>query len=184
MLPCVMSIRNDSDRGLVEELFNRYGSLMLSIANKYFNDTCSAEDAVSLAFEKIIKNLQKINFEDCNKTKRLLVIIIRNTCADMRRREPKYETVPLDDCEEADGSGAESLPELLVSEETCEAVLACLGKMKAEHKDILRLKYDFNYTDEQIAQLLGIKAQNARVRLHRARKALIEEMRKRGVGCE
>lgn len=184
MLICTQAIRDESDRDLVEKLYGTYGSTMLYMALNILGDRPRAEDAVSQAFVKIIDNLQHFTFEDCNKTRGLLVIIIRNICYDMLRDEKSEKTVPIDGLEETFADAEEAPPEQVISEESYEFVLSCLSGLHADYKDILRLKFFYEYTDDEISGLLGISPGNTRVRLHRARKALMDEMRKRGLGHE
>lgn len=177
---CIQAIENDADRDLVEELYRTYCKVMLSVAGGILKDGPRAEDAVSRAFIKIIDNLQAFSFEDCNKTKGLLVIIVRNICYDMLREEKAEKIVPIDDLEEVLPDEREAPPEHVISEESCELVLSCLSELSPAHKDILRLRFLYERSDEEIAALLGISPGNARVRLHRARKALMEAMQRRG----
>lgn len=177
---CIQAIESEADRDLVEKLYRTYCRVMLSVAGGILKDRTRAEDAVSRAFMKIIDNLQTFSFEDCNKTKGLLVIIVRNICYDMLREEKAEKIVPIDDLEEVLPDEKEAPPEQVISEESCELVLSCLSELSPIHKDVLRLKFLYERSDEEIAALLGIAPGTVRVRLHRARKALMEAMRKRG----
>lgn len=66
-----MVIQNEEDRSTIENLYHNYHRLMMYIAREILKDQEKAEDAVSQTFIKIIDNLQKFSFEDCNKTKGL-----------------------------------------------------------------------------------------------------------------
>lgn len=176
MLICIQTIQNDSERSLVEDIYHSYIGTMIYTAQGILKDRYRAEDAVSQAFVKIIDNLQKITWKDCNKTRGLVVIIVRNICLDMIKDEKHEKLLSLDLCENVQG---ESL-NFVVTEETYDFILSCLSGLSDSHKDILRLKLIYEYTDEEIADILNISRENARVRLHRAKKALIAEMQKRG----
>jgi RNA polymerase sigma-70 factor (ECF subfamily) len=180
MLIYLQAIQNESERNRVENIYRNYGTTMLYIARGILKEKYSAEDAVSQAFIKIINNLQKISFENCNKTKGLIVIIVRNICYDMLRSEKHEKILPLEEFEDVPEDAQDAPLNLAISEEGYDFVMACLSDLREQYKDILRLKLVYEYTDEEISKILDISQENVRVRFHRARKALIEVMKKRG----
>ncbi|WP_312695371.1 RNA polymerase sigma factor [Caproiciproducens sp.] len=181
----IQAIQNESDRSFVEELYNNYGSTMLYIAQGILKDRSRAEDAVSQAFVKIIDNLQKFRFENCNKTKGLVVIIVRHISYDMLKSEKRRHSVPLEQLEaEIAGAGDDAPLESLVSAGSYHFVMDCLSCLNDRYRDVLRLKLIYEYKDEEIAKMLAISQENVRVRFQRARKALMEEMSRRGKGNE
>jgi RNA polymerase sigma-70 factor, ECF subfamily len=180
MLIFLQAIQNESDRNRVEDIFLNYGSTMLYVAQSILKDKYRAEDAVSQAFIKIVDHLQKISFENCNKTEGLIVIIVRNICYDMLRSEKFEKIVPMEDFE-AVPEAEENIPlDVAVSKEGFDFVTACLSDLSDKYKDVLRLKLIYDYSDEEISKILNISQENVRVRFHRARKALITEMMERG----
>ncbi len=181
MLIFLQAIKNDSDRSAVEELYRTYGSTMLYIAQGILKDRYRAEDAVSQSFIKLIDNLQKITFSDCNKTKGLLVIIVRNTCLDMLRSEKGTDVLSPDEMEKETDCSQDLPLEHVISEESYSRMMNCLLKLNDSYKDILRLKYVYDYTNAEIVGILGISEGNARARLYRARQALIREIEKEEV---
>lgn len=94
-----MVIQNEEDRSTIENLYHNYHRLMMYIAREILKDQEKAEDAVSQTFIKIIDNLQKFSFEDCNKTKGLIGILVRNICYDMLRSENRWSLVSLDEAD-------------------------------------------------------------------------------------
>mgnify|MGYP000872159604 FL=1 len=176
MLICITAIRDDGDRGLVEELFNRYGSTMLYVAQGILKDRALAEDAVLHAFEKVIENLQKFSFENCNKTKGLLVIIVRNVSYDILRKRNQLQTVPLDEYGKTCSAG-EDLTDRIISEESCARIQACMERLGPRQKDVLRLRSVYGYSEEEIAGLLGTTPGSIRAALSRARKSLLKEIK-------
>ncbi|MCI1983086.1 MAG: sigma-70 family RNA polymerase sigma factor [Oscillospiraceae bacterium] len=177
MLICITAIRDDSDRGLVEELFNRYGSTMLYVAQGILKDRALAEDAVLHAFEKVIENLQKFSFENCNKTKGLLVIIVRNISYDMLRKRNPLQIVPFDECGKTCSAG-EDLPDRIISEESCTRIQACIERLGPRQRDVLRLRSAYGYSEDEIAGLLGTTPGSVRAALCRARKSLLKEIKR------
>lgn len=177
MLIYLQAIQNESDRNQVEEIYHKYASTMLYTAQSILKDKYRAEDAVSQAFIKIIDNLQKFSFESCYKTKGLIVIIVKNICYDILKSE-KYTKAASDDLENVPDVTGDIPLEHMLTEEDYGSVRACLNNLTGTFKDILRLKYVYEYTNADIAKILGISESNARMRLHRAKLALMQELKK------
>jgi RNA polymerase sigma-70 factor (ECF subfamily) len=57
---------------------------------------------------------------------------------------------------------------------------AMISGLAPDDRRLIRLKYDDDLTQREIANRLGIPEGNAKVRLHRARKKLERELRDRG----
>lgn len=180
MLLCIMAIQDSDDRTTVEGLYSEYGGTMLYIAKSILKDQYRAEDAVEQAFVKIIENLQKFSLENCKKTRALVVIIVRNICYNMIKDEKKENAVPLEEYENI-SEGAEDAPlDFAITKENYAFLISCISRLKDSYQDILSMKLFYGYADDEIAKLLGITPNNVSVRYHRARKALAEEIRKRG----
>lgn len=178
-----MVIQNEEDRSTIENLYHNYHRLMMYIAREILKDQEKAEDAVSQTFIKIIDNLQKFSFEDCNKTKGLIGILVRNICYDMLRSENRWGLVSLD---EADLRGnLEDFPyEKLASEEGYQMILSGISELSEKSSSVLKLKYIYDYSDREIAELLNISQENVRVRLHRAKTALLQKLTEGGANHE
>ncbi|MDF1494430.1 RNA polymerase sigma factor [Caproiciproducens sp. CPB-2] len=185
MLIIIQEIQNEADRSFVEELYQKHGSTMLYIAQGILKDQARAEDAVSQAFLKIIDNLQKFHFENCNKTRGLVVIIVRHISYDMLKSEKRRHSVPLEELETEVPAAEDDAPlESIVSAESYHFVMDCLSCLNEHYRDVLRLKLIYEYEDEEIAKMLAISQENVRVRFQRARKALMQEMSRREKGNE
>ncbi len=174
----------EEERTRVEMIYRDYSGTMLHTAQSILKDSYLAEDAVSRAFLLIINNLQKIHFLNCNKTRGLVVIIVRNICYNMIKNEKSKATEPLEEYEDIPGKTEEIPLEHIVTGESYEFIMDCLSELHSNYKDILRLKLVYDYSDEEIAKILDVSQDNVRVRLHRARKALTDQMKKRGEGDE
>lgn len=159
-----------------EKIWIEYNRLMLYIARGFFSDERTAEDAVSEAIIRIIENIDRFEEIPSPLAKGLVIIITKNICRD-KMKKALLPTTELD--EEADTSPS---PEaLVISEETVNGIMACMGKLPEQNADILRLKIVYHLDDRRIAKVLAIKPQNARTRLSRARAALIKIIKEEGL---
>ena len=74
----------------IEQLFNLYSDLMLRHAYYILKDIPTSEDAVSEAFLRAIKIIEKINELNCPKTRKLMVIIVENISKNIYSRRKKF----------------------------------------------------------------------------------------------
>lgn len=95
-------------------------------SQKNLKDQNKVEDAVSQAFAKIFDKLQKFSFEDCNKIKGLIGILVKDICYDMIKAEKYQGFIPLDECNLSDNS--DDLPyDNLISEENYRTMMDALA---------------------------------------------------------
>lgn len=74
MLSLIMNAPiSESDKRIVEQLFDKYHHLMLHIANQLLNDPTLAEDAVSESLIKIIRHRDKLRDVSSHQTKSYIV---------------------------------------------------------------------------------------------------------------
>jgi RNA polymerase sigma-70 factor (ECF subfamily) len=179
----MMAIQNESDRNAVEQLYRQNYKTMMYIALGILKDQSKAEDAVSQAFLRVIDKFQKFSFEDCNKSKGLIGILVKDICYDMLRSEARWKSVGLEELDLSEDT--DDIPyESLASEENYNMLVEALSRLNEKSNHVLKLKYVYEYSDDEIAQLLNISKENVRVRLHRAKAALLRVLEERGVGRE
>ncbi|NLZ39310.1 MAG: RNA polymerase sigma factor [Firmicutes bacterium] len=170
---------------LLDDLYSQYRYLMYHVAYGILKDHNSAEDAVQAAFLKLAKNNYQINEINCNKTKAFMVIVIRSTAFDLYSSNNKHQNLSYleDQITEAVDNNPTPL-ELIISNNTIDTIKNTFQTMNSKYADVLILKYFYDYTNKEIANLLLISEENVRVRLHRARKILVASLTKRGIGHE
>ncbi|MDD4773981.1 MAG: sigma-70 family RNA polymerase sigma factor [Eubacteriales bacterium] len=158
-----------------EKIWHEYRRLMMYIANGFFGGANAAEDAVSDAFVKILRNIDRFGEVPSPRSRGLVIIITKNCCRDiMRKSEPEYEL--------RDDAAREPAPaDIVISAESVGRITECIGRLNDSYADILRLKYIYEMNDTGISSVLGISAQNTRTRLSRARAALTAELRREGI---
>ncbi len=180
LLALIMMIENEEDRNKASEIYRRYGRMMLYIARSILSDQSHAEDAVSEAFIKIIDNLEKIIMNDCYKTKGFVVIVVRHTALNMLKQQKRDKTVRFEDYMDYSDSEEPVFDDVSIREARAKIADAIAGLHK-NYADILYLKFEMDYTHDEISKILGISPENARVRLGRARQALKAQLKKEAV---
>ncbi len=87
----LMLIDSPEDKSRFEKMYNEYERLLFYVARKRLGDNHLAEDAVNEAFIRIIKNFDKIEKIICPRTKKYVVVIVRNVCADIYAKRHRID---------------------------------------------------------------------------------------------
>lgn len=173
MLLFLTVIEDLAVRHCLEVLYRQYHKELWYVARDILKDEHEAEDVVQTAFIRVAKYINK-NFDpNCNKSKALIVIIVRNLAMDVYNQRMRRSTIPIDEVDYGLEDQSFVTPEVHVLRlDKSREVAKKLTAIKPAYSDILTLKYTFEYSDSEIATLLNIKEGNVRARLSRARKAL------------
>ena len=164
-------IDTQEEKDKFETLYHKYSRLMKYVADGILHDEYLAQDAVHIAFMKIIPNLGKIGDIACHKTKAFVVIVVENEAKRIYTARKKQNTVSFDEIqyEVADADGG---LEQIISDLTVEEIAAEIEKLSKLDRDILMLRYIHELTHKEIARLLDVKGTTVRKRLERARQRL------------
>ena len=162
----VAMVDSPEDKRKIEKLYEKYDSLMFQVARKILTVNEDVEDAVFSAWERIIKNIDKISEIECKETKNFVVIITERGSIDYyRKQKRRLDTVPLED---------EVQPYLFTKEngfsdfETVEWIRSIPKK----YAEVLVMFYVNEMSIKNIAEVLGIKEGSVASRLSRGRKLL------------
>jgi RNA polymerase sigma-70 factor (ECF subfamily) len=173
MLAFLATIKNEEEKNKLEVLYDEYHKELLYIAYCILKDYHEAEDVVQSAMMKIFDYLDAIEEIECNKTKAFVVIITRNLAINRYNQRKRQTTVNIETIEQIVADEKQINPEQHVLRlDQSEWVARQLALIKAEYADILTLRYAYDYTNQEISQLLNMTDVNVRVTLSRARKAL------------
>ena len=176
MLAVFLTIKDDTARAVAERLYLKYRYLMFSESNKILNDSFLAEDAVQQAFEKIIKNLHKIDEENVPATRNFLVIICRNVSLDILKGK-QYLNNSSDAIEDMEIESSEMSPaDVVIDKISVDEIVKAIKELPEIYRDIVLLKHSYNYSREEIAKTLGLPFETVKKRLHRAKKLLVNSL--------
>ena len=162
MLVYLSLIESDEDKSKFEKIYERYKGLMFYTAMQILNHKQDAEDAVHQAFVSIIENLDKISEPECPKTRAYVVIIAERKALDIIRRKSKISHLEFDESM----FGTET--PLLETNELADAIL----QLPATYREIVLLRYHYNYTTKEIAKMLGLTGSATQKALWRAKTML------------
>lgn len=156
----------------MEEVYRQYRSPMFRVAQAVLRDEGLAEDAVQQAFLKIFQNFDKIDWEDCNKTRSFIVILVKNTAIDLYRRRSKEKVISFEELERPLPDWESPVDERVISSLEGEEVARLLGGLEEKQRNLLILRYYHGYRNKEIAQLLGMPQTQVALGLHRGKERL------------
>ncbi len=162
------------DKRKFEQIYLGYKKVMYFTAYRILNDSFEAEDVVHNAFLRIMDNLDKIDMNDCHKTKSFVVIIVENIAIDTYRKRQRANSVSYDELD-----NCFICADVFDIDEAID-VRSALSKLPIEYESILRLKYSHRCSSSEIAKILHISESNVRQRISRAKKKLSELLELKG----
>lgn len=163
---------NPSPMDTVTRLYEQYKKPMWRYAYQILHDEQAADDVVQTAFQKIIEKIDLISSLNCNKLNTYIVIMVRNISYTIYRQRKKQAHADIDEFSEAVPDLEDTPEEAVMRFCEYEDVLKAKDQLHTSYKDVLTMKFVYQYSDTEIAQIMGIKPASVRVVTHRALKAL------------
>lgn len=155
------------------EIYEKYRRFIKYIAMNALNDEILAEDAVQNAFIKVFNFMDKIEEIDSSKTRAFIALITENCCKDIEKIEQRQKNKQLKlldmrlDVSEFDYQAIED-----------KEFISVLDQIPNQYKTVLMLKFYYDMSCSEMAEILGTNNQNVRKRLQRARKCTMEILKK------
>lgn len=172
MLAFLMVIEDQQTRHKLETIYLTYHREMYAIAYGILNHVQDAQDVVQSSIIKMAKYIDAFSDPHCNKTRALFVTIIRNTAINIYRHKKNHPATPIDHLAEDFEDEHDSVEQYVIRIGDVAWLKEKMAALKVEYAEILALKYSYDFTDSEIAELLSIEPGNMRIRLHRAKAAL------------
>lgn len=156
--------------GVIETLVANHRQF-LAFLERRVGDRADAEDILQSAFVRAIEKSDGLR--DNESAVAWFYRLLRNALVDYYRRQGAQTRA-------AAGAAAEHTlePDDELHREVCRCVGQLLTTLKPEYADLLRQVELEDVPVAQVAQRAGITANNASVRLFRARQALLQEVRR------
>lgn len=169
MLIYLSLIDEPTDKEKFIDLYESYYRLMLYVAIGILHNQEEAEDAVQEACISIAKNIKKIE-KPCSKSKNLCVLIVKNKCIDILRKKEKAPTVSFE--EAIIESNSDDALEILLKKESEEHIQRAIARLSEKKRVVLQLRYFHEYSQKEIAELLGIPVNTVNMELYRGKQEL------------
>ncbi len=166
------------DRSAFEEIFSLYRDDVFRFAFLVVRDASLAQDVVQEAFLKVFRSIAKFQFRSSFKSW-LYRVAVNEAITILRRRKIKEELDPAPGAarEHTAGGAREWQPEeaALDSEER-QILRVAIGQLDPVHRSVVVLKYFHEFSDTEIAAVIGCPPGTVKSRLHRARELLRHSM--------
>lgn len=162
------------DRSAFEDLFTLYRDDVFRFAFLVVRDSSLAQDVVQEAFLKVFRSIGKFQFRSSFKSW-LYRVAVNEAITILRRRKIKEELDPAPGATR-DQSSAPSRDwqpeEAALDSEERRFLHAAIGQLDPVHRSVVVLKYFHEFSDTEIATVIGCPAGTVKSRLHRARELL------------
>jgi|LSQX01.2.fsa_nt_gb RNA polymerase sigma-70 factor (ECF subfamily) len=163
-----------------EYIYNKHHHTVYGIIYRVVNDRGLAEDAMQESFFRFYNTMGKMQTED--DMRNWLYKIAKNTALDCIDKEGNYRkrvSIWLDDddfvSEFLDRTAKNPLDEALKNA-LAKEISDVLDTLKPIHSNVIRLKYYFGYTTEEIAELTNAPLQTVYSRLEKAQSLLFDKL--------
>lgn len=174
----IISLVLKGDQQAYALLVNRYQSYVFTLSLRF---TKNREDAEEVAQDIFIKAYRALaDFKGNSKFSTWLYTIVNNTCITFLRKK-RLETHSLDKegvFEVADSQDSGLRANLVEQKSRVAMVNSAISLLNPDDAEIITLFYKSEQSLEEIAQILSLETNTAKVRLHRARTRLKEKMEK------
>ncbi|MGB1308224.1 MAG: RNA polymerase sigma factor [Oceanihabitans sp.] len=152
-------------------LVDRYKNLVFTLALQMVKNREEAEEVSQDTFIKVFKKLEKFKGE--SKFSTWIYKIAYNTCLDrIKSNKRKQNTVAINEFTEQEVKTLDNALSKLEAQERKQAIQNCLQLLPADDCALLTLYYFEELSLDEIAKVIGIKANNVKVKLFRSRKKL------------
>ncbi|HVI41047.1 MAG TPA: sigma-70 family RNA polymerase sigma factor [Anaerovoracaceae bacterium] len=157
-----------------EALYYAYSKYLYSIGINILKDEQYAADALQQCFIKIFENIDKIGEVNSSQTKSFISIIMRNESINLLRKKKTIFSVTesLDEALYIIIDETADTEEILLKAELQDEVRSYLSKLNKEESNLIMLKYTREYSNAEIADILGVTQEVVRQRLSRVRRKL------------
>ena len=166
-------VETDEERDLVTRLYYTYERMMYKIALGVLKNPHDAEDAVSEAFIRLIKNLDKVSDVGSVKCKGFVIIVIKNVSIDMYNKRKQDEHLDIDEAYDISGGNVE---EDFIEKYDADVIHNTINSLKDEYRDILTMRYLYDMTIDDISHIVGMTYDGTNKRLHRAEQSLLSKL--------
>ena len=158
-------------------LMEEYGDMVVRLAFTYVKQKQMAEDISQEVFINCFKGIE--TFENKATYKTWLYRITVNKCKDYFRSW-SYRNISYQDLFRSIlPSGEKSVERNLVEKEENEIIFEKVLALPIKLREVIILQYYEELTINEISELLGIKSNTVKTRLHRAKKVLQSSLKER-----
>lgn len=161
----------NGDTKAMTVLVDRYKDLIYTLALRMLKNREEAEEVSQDTFIKMYKSLSK--FKGDSKFSTWLYKVAYNNCLDrIKKNKKQWNDVAIDEFSEYQIKTLDNALDNLMAEERQQTIQNCLQLLPSDESFLLTLYYYEDLSLEDISKIVGITANNVKVKLFRSRKKL------------
>jgi len=182
-----MTINNDQiiinqiiegDTNAFSVLVDRYKDLVFTLALRMIKNREEAEEVSQDTFIKVFKSLHK--FKGNSKFSTWIYKVTYNTCLDrIKKYKREYNNVAIDEFTEHKVKTIDNALDNMEQAEHNQTIQDCLALLPSEDSFLLTLYYFEEQSLEEISKVVGLTANNVKVKVFRSRKKLATILKER-----
>lgn len=167
----------------VERIYEQYKNLMYKEAFNILHDPHDAEDAVQQALLKLVRCEETIKDDEPAMLCNFLKIVVRNASKDLYNKRIYLNTSEdaIDVLDESVVDENMEVANIVIEHESMDRISKVIYSLPDKYRDVLLLIKVFGYSKEQTMDLLGINYEALKKRMTRAKKKLLEALKKEGL---
>lgn len=173
MLAFLLLLDTQEERSEFETLYYNYHMMVYRAAYSVLKDEYLAQDAAQITFLKIARKYDKIRSQNVLDEKAYIYRMAINAAKDMLDKEQQFVNAEDDVFEELIDDDV-LIEDAIIRIENYSETIALLDEINPSYGEIIYLKYFRELDNQEIGDLLDLKVNAVRVKLHRAINALKE----------
>ena len=161
----------EGDTNAFSVLVDNYKDLVFTLAMRMVKNREEAEEVSQDTFIKVYKSLNK--FKGNSKFSTWIYRVAYNTCLDrLKKIKREYNVVAIDEFTEHQVKTLDNALDQMEEQEHKQKIQECLQLLPSDDSFLLTLYYFEDQSLEEISKVVGITANNVKVKLFRSRKKL------------
>lgn len=184
LMYALSEIKNADDQQFMLNLYDQHKKIMFHTAKKYVSDIHIMEELVQDSLVKLIPKIPLLREMQHYNLNAYVVYTVRNTAINhLRHKSVENQYIIYDEPTDHDfpaQTSKRSVEDAVLSSERAKMLQQILQKLPEKEQTLLRGKYQFYQTDEELAEILNCKPGSVRMMLTRARRHALELLEKEG----
>ncbi len=160
---------NEQDKKKLEELYEEFRFDCIHVALRITNNQMMAEDAVHDAFLAVIKHKHEMFALNYGEFRKRIIIIVKNKCIDIIRKNRYLSSVSIDDMEYELKSDDLSVEMQVIRQNDFQHMLKCISELDEISRLVLQMKYLQGLSYKEIGEALGMTSKHVDTRIMRAK---------------
>lgn len=166
----IAMLETEQERKKMADIYEEHKHALLMYALKITGyNQAMAEDAVHNAFISIIKEKEKYFYLDSRDFRFSAVIIVRNKCIDLLRKEKPYADIPMDELEIFLESDDKPLDEQAIISSEYASIRRHMASIDEISRQVLIMKYVLGMSYKEIGVKLNMTPKHVDTRILRAK---------------